>query len=111
MAQAAHRREQRSDLGPRLLVAIPAGIVAIVLVWEGGVVLALGAVVLGVVALGELYALMARVRPPALAGFLALAGGFVAILTLQIRRRFSGRAILLWAALYAVFVSYVVAAA
>jgi cation:H+ antiporter len=46
-----------------------------------------------------------------LAGCLALAGGFVAILTLQIRRRFSARAILLWAGLYAVFVAYVVATA
>ena len=46
-----------------------------------------------------------------LAACLALAGGFVAILTLQIRRRFSGRAILLWGALYAVFVGYVVATA
>jgi cation:H+ antiporter len=44
-----------------------------------------------------------------LAGCLALAGGLVAILTLQIRRRFSGRAILLWAMLYAVFVAYVLA--
>jgi cation:H+ antiporter len=44
-----------------------------------------------------------------LAGCLALAGGLVAILTLQIRRRFSGRAILLWATLYAAFVAYVVA--
>jgi cation:H+ antiporter len=45
-----------------------------------------------------------------LAGGLALAGGLVAILTLQIRRRFSGRAIALWTALYASFVVYVVAA-
>jgi cation:H+ antiporter len=45
-----------------------------------------------------------------LAGGLALAGGLVAILTLQIRRRFSGRAIVLWATLYASFVVYVVAA-
>jgi cation:H+ antiporter len=45
-----------------------------------------------------------------LAGGLALGGGLVAIVTLQIRRRFSGRAILLWAALYAVFVAYVVTA-
>jgi hypothetical protein len=33
----------------------------------------------------------------------------VAILTLLIRRRFSGRAILVWALLYACFVAYVVA--
>jgi cation:H+ antiporter len=44
-----------------------------------------------------------------LAGGLALAGGFVAITTLQIRRRFSLRAIFLWGAFYAVFVGYVVA--
>ena len=44
-----------------------------------------------------------------LAGILALAGGIVAIVTLQVRRRFSGRAIFLWTALYAVFVVYVVA--
>jgi cation:H+ antiporter len=44
-----------------------------------------------------------------LAGALALAGGVVAIITLQIRRRFSGRAIALWATFYAVFVAYVVA--
>ena len=46
-----------------------------------------------------------------LAGCLALAGGVVAIVTLQIRRRFSGRAIILWATFYAIFVGYVVAAA
>ena len=46
-----------------------------------------------------------------LAGCLALAGGVLAIVTLQIRRRFSGWAIVLWAALYAIFVGYVVAAA
>ena len=46
-----------------------------------------------------------------LAGCLALAGGFVAILTLQIRRRFSGRAIVLWALLYTAFVAYIVATA
>jgi cation:H+ antiporter len=46
-----------------------------------------------------------------LAGCLALAGGGVAIVTLQIRRCFSGRTIILWAALYAAFVVYVAAAA
>jgi cation:H+ antiporter len=44
-----------------------------------------------------------------LAGLLALAGGLVAIVTLQIRRRFSARAILLWAILYVIFVAYVLA--
>jgi cation:H+ antiporter len=42
-----------------------------------------------------------------LAGFLALAGGLVTIFTLQVQRRFSGRAIVMWALLYAIFVAYV----
>jgi cation:H+ antiporter len=46
-----------------------------------------------------------------LAGCLALAGGLVAIVTLQIRRRFSGRAIVVWVTLYAIFVAYVVVTA
>jgi cation:H+ antiporter len=46
-------------------------------------------------------------RYSVLAGSLALAGGAVAIFTLQIQRRFSGRAILVWTALYAIFVGYV----
>ncbi len=65
-------RRGGSDLAARLLVALIAIPVAIVLVWQGGEVLALGLAVLGVIALGELYTLMERVRPPALAGFLAL---------------------------------------
>ncbi len=65
-------RRGGSDLAARLLVALIAIPVAIVLVWQGGEVLALGLAVLGVIALGELYSLMERVRPPALAGFLAL---------------------------------------
>jgi phosphatidate cytidylyltransferase len=51
------------------VIAIP---IAIFLVWQGGEVLALGLAVLGVIALGELYTLMERVRPPTLAGFLTL---------------------------------------
>jgi cation:H+ antiporter len=46
-----------------------------------------------------------------LAGCLALAGGVIAIVTLQMRGRFSGRAIIVWATLYVIFVGYVVAAA
>jgi cation:H+ antiporter len=46
-----------------------------------------------------------------LAGCLALAGGVIAIVTLQIRGRFSGRAIAVWAALYVIFVGYVAVAA
>ena len=43
------------------------------------------------------------------AGCIALAGGLLAILTLQVLRRFTPRAIVLWALLYLAFVAYVVA--
>jgi cation:H+ antiporter len=45
------------------------------------------------------------------AGCLALAGGLLAILTLQVRRRFTGSAIVLWVLLYLAFVAYVVTTA
>jgi phosphatidate cytidylyltransferase len=61
-----------SDLAGRVLVAVIAVPVAVFLVLQGGEVFALGLAVLGVIALGELYTLMERVRPPALAGFLTL---------------------------------------
>ncbi|MEA2362933.1 MAG: phosphatidate cytidylyltransferase [Thermoleophilaceae bacterium] len=75
--QAPPERRGGSDLGARVLVALVAAPIAIVMVWKGGEVFMLGLAVLGVVALGELYGLMERVRPPALAGFLTL----VALLT------------------------------
>ena len=65
-------RRGGSDVAARVLVALIAIPIAILLVWQGGEVLALGLAVLGVIALGELYTLMERVRPPALAGFLTL---------------------------------------
>jgi phosphatidate cytidylyltransferase len=74
------RREPGADLAPRVVFAIPAILFAILIVWQGGEVFALGLVVLGVVALGELYMLMGRVRPPALAGFLTLAALIAAAL-------------------------------
>jgi phosphatidate cytidylyltransferase len=74
------RREAGSDLAPRVIVAVPAILFAIFIVWQGGEVFAVGLVVLGVIALGELYLLMGRVRPPALAGFLTLAALIAAAL-------------------------------
>jgi phosphatidate cytidylyltransferase len=71
---------RRSDLGPRVLIAIPAVAYAIFIVAEGGAVFAVGIYVLGVIALGELYTLMGRVQPAALAGFLTLAGMIAAAL-------------------------------
>jgi phosphatidate cytidylyltransferase len=61
-----------SDLAARVLVALVLIPIAIVMVWQGDEVFALGLAVLGVIMLGELYTLMERVRPPALAGFLTL---------------------------------------
>jgi phosphatidate cytidylyltransferase len=77
---APRERGERSDLGPRVLAAIPAIAFAIFIVFEGGLVFAAGLFVLGVIALGELYTLMARVRPVNLAGFLALGGMLAAAL-------------------------------
>jgi phosphatidate cytidylyltransferase len=78
----AARRERRagSDLAPRVLVAVPAIVFALFIVNQGGLVFTVGIFALGVVAMGELYTLMGRVRPPALAGFLTLAAMLAAAL-------------------------------
>ena len=73
-------REPGSDLAPRVIVALPAILFAVFIVWQGGEVFAVGLVLLGVIALGELYLLMGRVRPPALAGFVTLAALLAAAL-------------------------------
>jgi phosphatidate cytidylyltransferase len=77
----ASRREPRgagSDLPGRIAIAVPAAIFAIVIVRQGGALFMLALMALGVLALGELYGLMARVRPPALAGFLTVIAMLVA---------------------------------
>jgi phosphatidate cytidylyltransferase len=66
------RRDPVSDLAARVIVALPAILFAIFIVWQGEEVFAFGVAVLGMIALGELYLLMGRVRPPALAGFVTL---------------------------------------
>jgi phosphatidate cytidylyltransferase len=80
VSREIERTPRGSDLGPRVLIAIPAIVYAIFIVVQGGAVFALGIYVLGVIALGELYTLMGRVRPAALAGFLTLAGMIAAAL-------------------------------
>jgi phosphatidate cytidylyltransferase len=67
-------RRQRSDLGARVLVAIPAIAFAIFIIVQGGWIFALGVLALGILALGELSVMFSRVRPPMLAGMLAVAG-------------------------------------
>jgi len=61
-----------SDLRARIVVAIPAVIFAIVIVTQGGEVFAGGVILLGCLAMGELYSLMRRARPIDLAGYMAL---------------------------------------
>ncbi len=84
-ARAARNRRgpsssQRSDLGARVIAALPAIAVALFLVIEGGAVFALGLFVFGCVCLHELYAMYDRARPVRLAGFLTLAGLLAAAL-------------------------------
>ena len=76
----AARREEGSDLLPRVLVAIPAIAFAIFIVVQGGLVFALGVLALGIVALGELYTMMRRVHPVNLGGFLTVAAMVLAAL-------------------------------
>ncbi len=76
--RARRRRPQgdggrQSDLGARLLVAVPAIAVALFLVIEGGVIFALGLFVLGCICLHELYGMFERAHPVRLGGFVALA--------------------------------------
>jgi phosphatidate cytidylyltransferase len=68
------RRNERSDLGARVLAAVPAIIFAIVIVAQGGLVFAIGVTALGLICMHELYEMTAAVRPVKLAGFLGLIG-------------------------------------
>lgn len=74
------RRRERSDLSARVLAAIPAIAVALFLVLEGGLIFAIGLLILGAVCMHELYAMYERAYPVRLAGFIALAGLLLAAL-------------------------------
>ncbi len=65
---------RRSDLLSRVLVAVPAAIVAIVFIDLGGLAFALFMIAIGWACLHELYRLLARWRPVPVVGFAALAG-------------------------------------
>ncbi len=68
------RRRGTSDLGLRLLAAVPAVAFAIFIIYMGGWVFAAGAVLLGLVCLHELFRMYESVRPVRLAAFLAIIG-------------------------------------
>ncbi len=73
---AAARREPRkqSDLLARVLVAIPAALFAVLIIWRGGWVFALGIGALAVVAVHELSVMFARARPVRLAAMIGVLG-------------------------------------
>lgn len=73
-ARRRARRGSGSDLGGRVLVAVPAAVAVIALNAAGGVVWTVALIALGVLCLHELYELTAAVRPVKLVGFAALAG-------------------------------------
>jgi len=71
-------RSDAGDLGPRILVAIPALAFAGVIVGFGHWVFAAGLFVLGAICLHELFAMFSFTNPSRLAGFIGLAGLLVA---------------------------------
>jgi phosphatidate cytidylyltransferase len=71
-------RGRRSDLLSRVLVAVPAAIVAIVFVDLGGLPFALFMIAAGAVCMYELYAMLGRWRPAPAVGFAALAAMVIA---------------------------------
>src|ERR1700716_4425503 len=71
-ARRRSRRNRGSDLGARVLAAIPAILFAIFIVVQGGLIFALGVGALGIVCLAELYGLLDRAPPGKLAGFITM---------------------------------------
>jgi phosphatidate cytidylyltransferase len=74
------RRRGGSDLGLRIIAAVPAVAFAIFIIAVGGWVFAAGALLLGIVCLHELFRMYETVRPIRLAAFLGIAGLAVAAL-------------------------------
>ena len=72
------RRTGGSDLGARVLVAIPALAFALALVVAGGWVFVAGVAILGVFCLQELFSMFDRARPARFAGVVGLLGLLVA---------------------------------
>jgi len=71
---AARRSAGGSDLGRRIVVALPAIAFAIAIIYFGGAVFALGVLALGLICLHELFGMLERLRPLRLAGFLGIGG-------------------------------------
>jgi phosphatidate cytidylyltransferase len=74
----ARRRNQGSDLGRRILAAIPAIAFAVAIIVAGGWWFAAGAGILGLICLHELFRMYERVHPVRLAAFAGAIGFVVA---------------------------------
>jgi phosphatidate cytidylyltransferase len=68
------QRSGRSELFTRILVAIPAAIIAVIFIDLGGLAFGLFLIAVGWACLNELYRLLDRWRPVAIVGFAAVAG-------------------------------------
>jgi phosphatidate cytidylyltransferase len=79
---STRRRPRRgtSDLGLRVLIAVPAIAYAVFIIISGGWIFAIGILVLGIVCLHELFRMYETVRPVRLAAFIGVAGIAVAAL-------------------------------
>jgi phosphatidate cytidylyltransferase len=66
--------KKRSELTGRIIVAVPALIVALFIVGRGGLLFTLALIALGWICLDELYRMLARANPVRLAGFVGLIG-------------------------------------
>ncbi len=73
-ASRARRRNNTSELGARVFVALPAIAAAIFVVWRGGAIFAAALIVLGVICMHELFSMFANANPVRLAGFAGLVG-------------------------------------
>jgi phosphatidate cytidylyltransferase len=73
-AGRARRRHTRSDLGGRILAALPAIAFALFIVGFGGWIFVAGLVVLGWICLHELFAMYEFANPSRLAGFAGIVG-------------------------------------
>lgn len=69
---ATSRRNEGSDLGARVLAALPLIAFAIFIVLEGGTIFAVGLALLGVMGCAELFKLMRQPGPPLVAGYLSV---------------------------------------
>jgi phosphatidate cytidylyltransferase len=100
----ARAARERSELGARVVVALPALALAGVVVALGGTVFAVALLLLGWACMHELYTMVARAHPARLAGLLALIGLIAAA-------QYGGRDQVLIAALAAVPLTFLLTVA